>query len=72
MYHTLVDQRDEYFHLADLPSYIDAQEQVGAEFKNKAGWARKAVLNVARIGKCSSDRTIREYATDIWCLESIP
>ena len=72
IYHALVDQGDEYFHLADLPSYIDAQEQAGAEFKNPAGWARKAILNVARIGKFSSDRTIREYAKDIWDLKSIP
>jgi starch phosphorylase len=72
MYHALVDRGDEYFHLADLPSYLDTQEQVGEEFKNKAGWARKAILNVARIGKFSSDRTVCEYAEDIWRLECIP
>jgi len=72
IYHALVDQRDEYFHLADLPSYIDVQKHAGTEFRNSAGWARKAILNVARIGKFSSDRTIREYATDIWRLKSIP
>ena len=72
IYHALVDHGDEYFHLADLPSYLDVQEQAGMEFKNKAGWARKAILNVARIGKFSSDRTIREYAKDIWDLERIP
>jgi glycogen phosphorylase len=72
IYHALVDQGDEYFHLADLPSYIDTHEQAGAEFTNKAGWARKAILNVARIGKFSSDRTVREYAKDIWNLQRIP
>ncbi len=72
IYHALVDQGDEYFHLADLPSYIDVQKHAGTEFRNSAGWARKAILNVARIGKFSSDRTIREYATDIWRLKSIP
>jgi len=66
----LVDHGDEYFHLADLPSYIDMQEQAGAAFKNSREWAQKAILNVARIGKFSSDRTIREYATDIWGIES--
>jgi starch phosphorylase len=66
----LLDHGDEYFHLADLPSYIDAQEEAGAAFKNQREWARKAILNVARIGKFSSDRTIREYATDIWGIES--
>lgn len=71
IYHALVEQGDEYFHLADLPSYIDAQERVGAEFTNPSGWAQKSILNVARIGKFSSDRTIREYARDIWRLDSI-
>lgn len=71
IYHALVEQGDEYFHLADLPAYIDAQERVGAEFANPAGWATKAILNVARIGKFSSDRTIREYARDIWRLEPV-
>jgi starch phosphorylase len=68
----LLDHGDEYFHLADLPSYIDRQEQAGAEFKHPRDWARKAILNVARIGKFSSDRTIREYATDIWGIGSTP
>jgi starch phosphorylase len=70
IFHALLDHGDEYFHLADLPSYLDMQEQAGAEFKNPHGWARKAILNVARIGKFSSDRTIREYAADIWGIES--
>lgn len=68
----LVEHGDEYFHLADLPSYIDMQEEAGAAFKKQREWARKAILNVARIGKFSSDRTIREYATDIWGIESTP
>ncbi|MGE0682125.1 MAG: glycogen/starch/alpha-glucan phosphorylase, partial [Candidatus Binatia bacterium] len=68
----LLDHGDAYFHLADLPSYIDAQEEAGAAFKNQREWARKAILNVARIGKFSSDRTIREYAADIWGIESTP
>jgi glycogen phosphorylase len=71
IYHALVEQGDEYFHLADLSSYLDVQERVGAEFTNPIGWARKAILNVARIGKFSSDRTVQEYAKDIWRIESI-
>lgn len=71
IYSALVEHGDEYFHLADLPSYIDTQEQAGREFKDGAGWACKAILNVARIGKFSSDRTIREYAKDIWGVKSI-
>jgi len=72
IYHALLDHGDTYFHLADLPSYIAVQAQVGAEFTNPAGWARKAILNVARIGTFSSDRTIRQYARDIWHIDSIP
>jgi glycogen phosphorylase len=71
IYQAILDHGDEYFHLADLPSYIEAQEKAGAEFKNPAVWARKAILNVARIGKFSSDRTIREYAREIWNIESV-
>lgn len=66
----LVDRGDEYFLLADLPSYIATQDQAGEQFKDTCGWARKAVLNVARIGKFSSDRTIREYATEVWGIDS--
>ena len=72
MYHALLDQGDAYCHLADLPSYIDVQAQAGAEFTHPTSWARKAILNVARIGTFSSDRTIRQYAQDIWQVESIP
>lgn len=68
----LLEHGDQYFHLADLPSYLDMQDQAGAAFKNPREWARKAILNVARIGKFSSDRTIREYARDIWGIESTP
>lgn len=62
---------DEYFHLADMPSYIDTQELVSREFLQPQMWARKTILNVARIGKFSSDRTILEYAQDIWDIESV-
>ena len=68
IYQALLD-RDEYFHLADLPSYIAAQEKADEEFQSPAVWARKAILNVARIGKFSSDRTILEYARDIWNID---
>jgi starch phosphorylase len=72
IYHALVDQGDAYFHLADLPSYIAVQEQAGAEFANPTAWTHKVILNVARIGIFSSDRTIRQYARDIWQIKSIP
>ncbi len=70
IFQKLLDQGDEYFHLADLPSYIEAQEKATAEFAEPDHWARKAILNVARIGKFSSDRTIRQYAAEIWNIQS--
>ena len=66
IYDSLLHGGDEYFHLADLPGYIKAQREAGAEYQNPSAWARKAILNVARTGKFSSDRTIAEYARDIW------
>jgi starch phosphorylase len=66
-----MDYGDEFFHLADLPSYLAVQEDVGREFQDTASWANKAILNVARIGKFSSDRTVREYAREIWHIKNV-
>jgi starch phosphorylase len=63
---SVLEPGDAYFHLADLSAYIDAQDRVSAEFGRPAAWAAKAILNVARIGTFSSDRTVGEYARDIW------
>jgi starch phosphorylase len=60
---------DRYMLLADLRDYIQTQERVDAVYKDRGGWVRKAILNVARAGKFSSDRTIREYASRIWNVE---
>jgi starch phosphorylase len=57
---------DPYFCLADFGSYAQAQQRLAQEYLDSNGWARKAILNVARVGRFSSDRTIREYAQDIW------
>ena len=62
---------DPYLCLADFAAYSDAQEKVSAAFQDKARWAKMAVLNTARVGKFSSDRTIREYARDIWKLQPV-
>ena len=70
-YEAILDHGDYYFHLADLASYIPMQERVAQEFMQPSLWAQKALLNVARIGKFSSDRTIREYARDIWHIQSV-
>ena len=61
-----------YFHLADLPAYIETQGQVSHTFLQQALWTQKTILNVARIGKFSSDRTIMEYAQDIWHITRLP
>jgi starch phosphorylase len=66
---SLLSQGDHYMLLADLRDYIQTQERVDAAYKDRSGWIRKAILNVARAGKFSSDRTIREYASEIWHVE---
>ena len=58
--------RDEYMLLADYQSYIDCQDQVAAAYENQEHWTRMSILNVARSGKFSSDRSIRDYCADIW------
>jgi glycogen phosphorylase len=58
--------RDEYMLLADYQSYIDCQDRVGAAYRDHDHWNRMSMLNVARIGKFSSDRSIRDYCSDIW------
>ena len=63
---------DYYMHLADLTSYCQAQEAVDALYIKSGEWARKAILNIAGSGKFSSDRTIAEYARDIWMAEPCP
>jgi glycogen phosphorylase len=59
-------------HLADLRSYLDADERVRALYAKPDDWARKAILNVAGSGKFSSDRTIAEYAGQIWHAQPCP
>ena len=62
----LLSVRDEYVHLADLPAYVETQKAVDAAYRDRANWNRMSLLNVARMGKFSSDRTVAEYARDIW------
>ncbi len=69
---TLLTNGDHYMHLADLTSYVQAQDRLGDLYANRAEWARKAILNVASSGKFSSDRTIHEYTTEIWKAEPCP
>ena len=68
----LLTRGDYYMHLADLKSYLKADQRLGELYADSAGWSRKAILNVAGSGKFSSDRTIAEYATDIWTAKACP
>jgi starch phosphorylase len=58
--------RDEYMLLADYQSYVDCQDRVSAAYKDQEAWTRMSILNVARIGKFSSDRSIKDYCAEIW------
>ncbi|MCI0456974.1 MAG: glycogen/starch/alpha-glucan phosphorylase [Gemmataceae bacterium] len=72
VFRALVEQGDPYFHLADLEAYLAAQEEAARLYQDRHAWARKAILNVARVGKFSSDRTIAEYAREIWEVAPVP
>src|SRR5579885_2014336 len=63
---------DPYFIVADFASYIEKQKEVAREYLDRATWVRKAILNVARMGFFSSDRTVLEYARDVWKLATRP
>ena len=58
--------RDYYMLLGDFEAYLSAQDRISADYMNHYGWAKKALINIARSGKFSIDRTVMEYARDIW------
>ncbi len=72
LHHSLLHGGDPFMVLADFRSYSDTQARVDAAFRDQAKWAEMAMLNTARVGKFSSDRTIREYAEQIWKLPTLP
>jgi starch phosphorylase len=69
---SLLDGGDPFFVLEDFADYVRVQAAVSKSFSNKPEWAKKAILNVARIGKFSSDRSIEDYARHIWRLRKVP
>jgi starch phosphorylase len=68
----LLAHGDYYLHLADLTSYLEADQRLVSLYADADAWARQAIFNVASSGKFSSDRTIAEYAADIWKVEACP
>ncbi len=72
LYGTLLTHGDHYMHLADLKSYLEADQQLRELYADSDEWMRKAILNVASSGKFSSDRTITEYAAGIWNAKPCP
>lgn len=72
LHSALLEGGDRYMVLADFESYLDCHSKVSEAYQDLARWTRMSILNVARVGWFSSDRTIREYANDIWGVASVP
>ncbi len=74
LFRPLLDEllgRDQYMVMTDFAAYAACQEQIGVAYQDQDAWSKKAFLNIARMGSFSSDRTIREYAKDIWKIEPV-
>jgi len=72
IYDMLMSPGEKYMHLADLSAYLEADSKLCELYSKRNEWARKAIFNVASSGKFSSDRTIAEYASDIWNVKPCP
>jgi starch phosphorylase len=71
LYRDLLDRNDEYFVLKDFKPYCAAQEKAEALYQNQRHWLSASAVNIAESGYFSSDRTIKEYARDIWHIKSL-
>ena len=75
LFKPLVDSllyHDEYLLFADYQSYVDCQDRVSQTYRDQDAWTRMSILNAARMGKFSSDRTIRQYCDEIWKVSPVP
>ena len=72
LYHELTDAGDFYFYLADYNDYIECNKKIDKLYQNKSGWIKKSLLNIARMGWFTSDRSINDYNENIWRLSKKP
>ena len=63
--------RDDYLAFADYQAYVDCQQQASEAYRDQPNWTRMSILNCARVGRFSSDRSIREYCRDIWNVKPV-
>lgn len=71
IFDSLLEENDQYFVLKDFASYADTQKRIGETFRNQKIWQKKCLINIAQAGYFSSDRTIQEYAEDIWGIKPL-
>jgi starch phosphorylase len=72
LWESLMLNGDPYFVIADFDAYVETHARASRDYADRDGWSRRAILNVARMGPFSSDRTIRQYAEEIWGIRPIP
>jgi len=71
LYNALIEERDQYYVLADFEAFKQAEEKVFEDYKDKKKWAQKCLANLANVGEFSSDRTISQYADEIWDIKPV-
>ena len=71
IYDEILMKNDEFFLLPDFDSYLKAQDEIERRYLNRNSWARMCLVNIAKSGYFSSDRTIEEYATEIWGIDKL-